>query len=70
MKNLKLTLLFLIAIAAAFSSSCATTRGFGQDLQKVGDKLEREADATGGAVPVQSTGIYAPPSNSTVPAAY
>lgn len=70
MKNLKATLLFLTVIGAAFSSSCATTRGFGQDLQKVGNRLENSADSTGGAEPDRSTGITAPASSTTVPSAY
>ncbi|MES2923384.1 MAG: entericidin A/B family lipoprotein [Verrucomicrobiota bacterium] len=70
MKNLKTTVLLLTVIGAAFSSSCATTRGFGQDLQKVGNRLENEADSTGGAEPVRSTGITAPATSSQVPPAY
>jgi predicted small secreted protein len=74
MKHFKLTLIVAAAVGFVFSTSCATTRGFGQDLQKVGNKLENEADATGGAVPVQSsapsTGIYTPPASSGTPAAY
>lgn len=31
------------------SSSCATSKGFGRDVQKVGDKIEDAADRTGGA---------------------
>jgi len=70
MKNLKVTLLLLTAIGTMFSSSCATTRGFGQDLQKVGNRLENEADSTGGAEPDRSTGITAPSTSTTVPSAY
>jgi predicted small secreted protein len=70
MKNLKVTLLFLTVIGTVFSSSCATTRGFGQDLQKVGNRLETQADSTGGAEPDRSTGITAPPASTTVPPAY
>lgn len=35
-----------IALAAfvASLSSCATTRGFGQDVKKVGNKIERSAE--------------------------
>lgn len=41
--------LMLLALIPGFSalSSCATTRGFGQDLQKVGERVERRAEATG-----------------------
>ena len=40
-----------LSAASAFTfatSSCATTKGFGQDLQKVGQKVETEAVQTGG----------------------
>ena len=70
MKTLQLTLLFVTIIGAVFSSSCATTRGFGQDLQKVGNRLENEADSTGGAERDRSTGITAPSTSTTVPSAY
>lgn len=35
-------------LLAAMTTSCSTTKGFGRDLQKVGDKIETEADRTGG----------------------
>ena len=41
----------LTGLAAALAlgcNSCSTTKGFGQDLQKVGDKIESEAVKTGG----------------------
>ena len=37
------------AAFALATSSCATTKGFGQDVQKVGGKIEHEARKTGGA---------------------
>ncbi len=55
MKHLKITLSAASALAFLFLPSCATTKGFGQDLQKVGGKLESRADATGGAQ--RSTGM-------------
>jgi predicted small secreted protein len=55
MKPSHLILLAFSALGFAFSSSCATTKGFGQDLQKVGNRLENQADATGGAAPAPST---------------
>ncbi len=73
MKPFQLTILLAAAAAISFSTSCATTRGFGQDLQKVGNKLENQADSTGGAAPAPapaSTGIYTPPPSTGVPAAY
>lgn len=72
MNSLKLTLIAAAAIATVLSTSCATTRGFGQDLQKVGNKLENEAVATGGTAPARSTstGIYTPPPSTSNPAAY
>lgn len=50
--NSVLTLCLAGVATAAFaiaSTSCATTKGFGRDVQKVGDKIERKADQTGGA---------------------
>ena len=57
-------LLLLSAVAAGFCSSCATSRGFGQDLQKIGSRIETNADESGGATP--PPGSTAP----VVPAAY
>ena len=65
MKSLSLVI-FTVVVALAFSTSCSTTKGFGQDLQKLGNKLENEAEATGGTAPVQPA--YSAPSD--VPAAY
>lgn len=67
MKNLQLAALSFAAIGTFASVSCSTTKGFGQDLQKVGNRIESRADATGGAEPDRSagTGTNAPP---TVPA--
>ena len=66
MKPLQLTAVLLALFATVFSTSCAATKGFGQDLQKVGNRIENRADATGGAqpeaavppVPTRTTGIY------------
>ncbi len=41
-----------VVATAAFalaSTSCATTKGFGRDVKKVGNKIEKTADRTGGA---------------------
>ena len=51
MKHLQITALLLSLLATAFSTSCAATKGLGQDLQKVGNRIETRADATGGAEP-------------------
>lgn len=51
MKLKTLSLISLAASAIALSSSCATTKGFGQDLQKLGGRIENRADETGGAQP-------------------
>jgi predicted small secreted protein len=51
MKLKTLSLISLSASAIALSSSCATTKGFGQDLQKLGGRIENRADETGGAQP-------------------
>jgi entericidin B len=41
---------FMVTAALALSTtSCATSKGFGRDVQKVGDKIENAADRTGGA---------------------
>jgi predicted small secreted protein len=55
MKISQLILLATAALGLALSTSCATTKGFGQDLQKVGNRLENQADATGGAAPASSS---------------
>lgn len=34
----------LLAAAGVLLSSCSTTKGFGRDLQKVGNKIENKAD--------------------------
>lgn len=34
----------MVILTLSFLSSCNTTRGFGRDVQKVGNKIEREAD--------------------------
>lgn len=70
MKQLQITALLLAAIGAAVSTSCSTTKGFGQDLQKVGNRIENRADATGGAQPDTTTGIYTQPTTPPVPSAY
>lgn len=41
----KLRFLLLLAVLGA-SSSCNTTRGFGEDLQKLGQEIEDEAEET------------------------
>lgn len=41
MRILYLTLLFLLALAAA---GCNTTEGFGQDVEEAGDAIEDTAD--------------------------
>lgn len=38
-----LLLLFGALLACGWLSSCRTTEGFGQDVQKVGNKIENEA---------------------------
>lgn len=69
MKFIKLLVLSSAAAGVALSSSCATTKGFGQDLQKVGNRLENRADATGGAEPDRSSPA-APTTAPGVPSAY
>lgn len=50
--NRTAALFFAVMLTAAFAlstTSCATSKGFGRDVQKVGDKIEDAADRTGGA---------------------
>ena len=44
-------MLLLAAFACAPLAACNTTKGFGKDLQKVGEKMEGAADDTGGTDP-------------------
>lgn len=67
MKLLQITAAALALFATVFSTSCAATKGFGQDLQKVGNRIENRADATGGAQPDIST---VPPVPTRTPSAY
>jgi len=60
MKNFKISTILVSAAVLALGNSCSTTKGFGQDLQKVGSRLEKRADASGGTAPPPSTGITAP----------
>ncbi len=48
MKTIRLIAIGLAGAGIALSSSCNTTRGFGEDLQKVGEKVEERAESTGG----------------------
>lgn len=64
MKSLQIIALLSAALGLALSTSCSTTRGFGQDLQKVGNRLENRAEATGGTAPAR------PASDPVLPAAY
>lgn len=50
MKRL-IPLALLIAFSASLLGACNTTKGFGKDLQKVGEKMEGKADETGGTDP-------------------
>lgn len=51
MNRLQIIALLSATLGVALSTSCSTTRGFGQDLQKVGNRLENRAEATGGTAP-------------------
>ena len=64
MKHLQIIALLSATLGVALSTSCSTTRGFGQDLQKVGNRLENRATATGGTEPDR------PATNAGVPSAY
>ncbi|WAC19353.1 entericidin A/B family lipoprotein [Luteolibacter sp. SL250] len=41
--------LMVTAALALSTTSCATSKGFGRDVKKVGNKIENAADRTGGA---------------------
>jgi predicted small secreted protein len=50
--NRHVTMGLAVLATAAFalaSTSCATTKGFGHDVKKVGNKIENKAAQTGGA---------------------
>lgn len=70
MKHIPITLILSAIFGLAGSTSCSTTKGFGQDLQKVGNRLENSADATGGTAPPPSTGLTSPAPTEGVPSAY
>jgi predicted small secreted protein len=70
MKSSSLAVLSLAAISTALTSSCATTKGFGQDLQKVGNRLESRANETGGAEPDRSSAPASSRPSSSTPSAY
>ncbi len=69
MRKLPFIALLVATAGIVVSTSCSTTKGFGQDLQKVGNRLENQADATGGAVPDNSA-TTAPPASVRIPPAY
>ncbi|MFC7337237.1 entericidin A/B family lipoprotein [Haloferula chungangensis] len=48
MKKNFIRLALLAFAGSCIISSCNTTKGFGEDLQKVGGKIEKQADETGG----------------------
>lgn len=66
MKKLSFVACLLMLAPALASTSCGTARGFGQDLQKVGNRIETKADETGGAAPPPAPA----PAQPTVPYAY
>lgn len=51
MKPIQIAALVLTAFSVLAATSCSATKGFGEDLQKVGSKIETKADATGGTAP-------------------
>lgn len=50
MKRL-MALMLLAMFSVGALSACNTTKGFGQDVEKVGDKIEDAAKDTGGTDP-------------------
>lgn len=65
MKFVQITAVTFTLFATVFLTSCAATKGFGQDLQKVGSRIENRADATGGARPDVSTAAPVPTTTSS-----
>ena len=50
MKRL-MALMLLALFSVGTLTACNTTKGFGQDVEKVGDKIEGAAEDTGGTDP-------------------
>lgn len=50
MKRL-IALMLLALIAVGTLTACNTTKGFGEDVQKVGEEVEEAADDTGATEP-------------------
>lgn len=46
-----MALMLIAMFSVGTLSACNTTKGFGQDVEKVGDKIEGAADDTGGTDP-------------------
>lgn len=44
-------LMFLAMFSMSFLSACNTVKGAGQDVQKVGEKVEESAEDTGATTP-------------------
>jgi entericidin A len=44
-------LILLALLSTSVLAACNTTKGFGKDLQKVGEKMEGAADKSGGTDP-------------------
>lgn len=44
-------LLLLAMFSTGFLTACNTVKGAGQDVQKVGEKMEDKAEGTGGTDP-------------------
>lgn len=48
-------------LASLLLSSCMASKGLGQDMQILGEKIERKADQDMGATPPPSAGAYVAP---------
>ncbi len=57
------------AVVALGLAACSTTEGFGRDLQKVGKRLEKRADSTGGTAPEKAAPSVPTPPPPPPPAA-
>jgi entericidin A len=46
--KIHIVILFAAIAGVSLTTSCSTTKGLGQDLQKVGERIEDRAESTGG----------------------
>lgn len=69
MKANQILLAGIGVVVALGLAACSTTEGFGRDLQKVGKRLEKRADHTGGTAPEPAAAPSVPTPPPPPPAA-